>query len=263
MESRLLRITFVFQLLAALFALSAPAIAAENATITGDKVNVRVQPAVWEKTWGTLDKGTRVEAVYVSDFTDTVDGYTAPWYYIECGDGLLSYGNSGFVFGRYIALGPGATVPPLTRNICQYVDPIERFIQRGLHSLGINEADITNKLGRPVSVTEYKSEMKYSPLGYVFERRLTYKDIVIEIRRETKTGPDDIHRLSITTGAYECNGLKVGSTVADVERVLGTSGEKTGESLIYRDGSMGVHEAVFKLRDGVVTGITFDTTYSD
>jgi hypothetical protein len=105
--------------------------------------------------------------------------------------------------------------------------------------------------------------MKYSPAGYVFERRLTYRDIIIEIRRETKTGPEDIHRLSMTTGAYAFNGLKVGSTVADVEGVLGTPAEKTGESLMYRDNSLGVHEAVFKLRDGVVTEITLDTTYSD
>ena len=138
MNYRISGIVLVPLLFAALAALSAPAhsAAAENATITGDKVNVRVQPAVWEKTWGALDKGTRVEAQYVSDFTDTVDGYTAPWYYIKCGDGLLSWGNSGFVFGRYIALDPGAAAAPLPRSHSSYVDPIERFIQHGLHVFG-------------------------------------------------------------------------------------------------------------------------------
>ena len=47
---------------AALVALSISALAAENATITRDGVEVHEQPAVWERTWGTLANGTRVEA---------------------------------------------------------------------------------------------------------------------------------------------------------------------------------------------------------
>jgi hypothetical protein len=263
MESRLLKRTLAFLFLAALIALSFPAFAAENATITGDDVNVREQPAVWERNYGTLDKGTRVDAQYVSDFTDTVDGVTTPWYFIKCGEGLLNWGDSGFVFGGYIELDPGATVSPLERNLSGYVDPIERFIQRGLHAFGADEAAVVKTLGRPASIKEYDPRGECAYLAYAFGRRLAYRDIVIEIRRETKTGPEDIHRLSTTTGAYEFGGLKVGSAAADVERVLGTPFEKTGQSLTYRDGIMVVHEAVFKLRDGVVTEIILDTTYSD
>jgi len=257
------RAVWVMLVLASLVALSIPGYPAENATITGDKVNVREQPAVWEKTRGTLDRGARVEVEYVSDFTDTVDGHTAPWYYIKCGEGLLSWGNSGFVFGGYLTLDPGAAAPPLTINHSSYVDPIERFIKRGLHAFGENEAAIVRTLGPPASITEYNPQKECDYLAFVYGRKLTYPGIVIGIRRETKTGPEDIHRLSVTTGAYSIGGLTVGSTAADVERVLGTPFEKTGESLTYRDGIMVVHTAVFKLRDGVVTEITFDTTYSD
>jgi hypothetical protein len=266
MFNRIVKKSLLSTILVAFVALSTPAIAAENAAITGDKVNVREQPAVWERTWGTLDKGTRVEVQYVSDFTDTVDGVTAPWYFIKCGDGLLSYGNYGFVFGRYLALDPDTEVPPLPRGPSSYVDPIERFIQHGLHSLGINEAEITNNLGQPLSITKVKSEDNYILDGYVVNRRLTYRDIVIEIRTRAEARPDnrdDIHLLSTTGNAYSFDGLKVGSTVADVRRVLGGPAEETVESLTYRDNSMGVHEAVFTLRDGVVTEIVLDTTYND
>ncbi|MBN2224516.1 MAG: hypothetical protein JW765_07575 [Deltaproteobacteria bacterium] len=255
-----------WHLLAALVALSIPAFSAENATITGDKVNVREQPAVWERTWGTLDRGTRVDVQYVSDFTDTVDGVTAPWYCIECGDGLLSYGNSGFVFGRYVALDPGATAASLPRSHSYYVDPIERFIQHGLHVCGVSEAAIIKNLGRPVSIKESRSEDNYILDGYVVNRRLTYRDIVIEIRTRAEARPDnrdDIHLLSTTGNAYSFGGLAVGSTAADVKRLLGAPAEETVESLTYRDNSMGVHTAVFGLRNGVVTGIELDTTYND
>jgi hypothetical protein len=234
-----------------------------NATITGDKVNVRTGPADWKHTWGTLDEGTRVEAKNVLDLTDTIDGYTAPWYYIEFKKGLLTNADSGYVFGRYVNLDPRTTVPPLPRSNEWYFDPIERFIQKGLHVFGNSESAIVKKLGRPISITEGKSEYDYTPSGYRIERRLTYPDIVIDIRKDTKTDPDNIYKLSITTGAYEFGGLKVGSTVADVERVLGTPAEKTGESHTYHDSGLGVHDAVFKMRDGVVIEIILDTTYYD
>jgi hypothetical protein len=265
MSQKIARVIFV-PMLVALIALSSPALAAENATITGDRVNVREQPAVWERTWGTLDKGTRVEVKYESDFTDTVDGVTAPWYYIKCGNGLLNWGDSGFVFGGYIEIDPGATAAPLPRSHSSYVDPIERFIQQGLHAFGVSEAAIIKNLGRPVSIKESRSEDNYILDGYVVNRRLTYRDIVIEIRTRAEARPDnrdDIHLLSTTSNAYSFDGLKVDSTVADVKRVLGAPTEETVESLTYRDNSMGVHTAVFTLRNGVVTGITLDTTYND
>jgi hypothetical protein len=238
----------------------------ENATITGDKVNVREEPAIWQKTKGTLDKGTRVEVEYVSDFTDTVEGHTAPWYFIECEDGLLSYGDSGFVFGRYVALDPGAAPAPLPRSHSSYVDPIERFIQQGLHAFGVSEAAIIKNLGRPVSIKESRSEDNYILDGYVVNRRLTYRDIVIEIRTRAEARPDnrdDIHLLSTTGNAYSFDGLRVGGTAADVRRVLGAPAEETVESLTYRDGVLEVHEAVFRLRGGAITEIILDATYND
>ena len=235
---------------------SLSAYGADNATITGDKVNVRYQPAVWEKSWGTLDRGTRVEAAYVSDFTDTIDGYTAPWYYIVCtgcAKRLLNIDNSGYVFGRYVAIEPGAAVP-LLRDRSWYEDPIERFIKRGLNVCGINEAAIIKTLGRPVSTTDYKTEDDNADGGYVFRRRLTYRSIVIEMRKKTEYWPEEISKLTMTTDAYAVNGLKVGSTPEDVERVLGAPAEKTDRSLMYHDaGYFGSHTAVFTIRDGVVT----------
>ncbi len=241
----------------ALVAFSAPAYPAENATITGDKVNVRGQPAVWERIDGTLDKGARVEAAYVSDFTDTIDGFTAPWYYIKHGE------LWGYVFGRYVAPDPGTTVPPLPRGLSWYVDPIDRFIERGLHVFGENESAIVKTLGRPLSITKGRSEDDNAPGGYRLERRLTYHDAVIDIRRDIKSGPEDIHKLSLTTGAYEFDGLRVGSTIADVERFLGAPAERTAESLVYQDGTLGCHYLTFRTRDGVVIEIIFDFTYID
>ncbi len=121
-----------------------PALAADNAVITGDSVRVRTQPSVWEDIRGTLNKGARVEVISRTDFTDTIDGYAAPWYGIDYGQ----YG--GFVFGRYVKLDPGATVLPLPTNDI-YGDRVSRFIARGLYKFGKGTPDVIATLGQPIS----------------------------------------------------------------------------------------------------------------
>jgi len=82
-----------------------PAMAAENATITGDGLRVRDKPALNGNKVGSLNKGYRVEAVSHSDHTDSIDGFTGYWYFIV-------YKNlSGWVFGKYIQIDIRASIP--------------------------------------------------------------------------------------------------------------------------------------------------------
>jgi hypothetical protein len=82
---------------------SAPAAeAAENATITGDGVRMRWEANTGAEVITSLAKGTRVEVAHRSGIAETINGDFAYWYYIN-------YGNeSGFVFGRFIAIDPAA-----------------------------------------------------------------------------------------------------------------------------------------------------------
>lgn len=82
-----------------------PAIANDNATITGDGLRVRENPSLEGRKIGTVNKGYRVEALAHSDRTDSIDGFTGYWYYIV-------YKNlSGWVFGKYIQVDIAAPIP--------------------------------------------------------------------------------------------------------------------------------------------------------
>ncbi len=76
--------------------------AAENATITGDGVRMRWEANTASDVIISLNKGTRVEVVSRSGIAETIGGDFAYWYYINYGD------QSGFVFGRFIAIDPAA-----------------------------------------------------------------------------------------------------------------------------------------------------------
>jgi hypothetical protein len=93
--------------IAALAALSAPAIAAENATITGDGVRLRMMPSTSGEIVQAFKKGTRLEVVSKTDFTDTIDGNTASWYEATGG------GRTGFVFGKFVELDEEVVVEAL------------------------------------------------------------------------------------------------------------------------------------------------------
>lgn len=102
-------------ILVLIFVLTLPifAIAAENATITGDGLRVRDLPNTKAKILANLDKGTRVEVLYHTNSTDSIDGFTGYWYYIAYKSVF------GYVFGKYINADVGVFIPSET----DYVAP--------------------------------------------------------------------------------------------------------------------------------------------
>ncbi len=223
-----------------------PAAAADNAVITGDSVRVRTQPSIWEDVRGMLDKGARVEVISRTDFTDTIDGYAAPWYGIDYGQ----YG--GFVFGRYVTLDPGAIVLPLpTSDI--YGDRVSRFIVRGLRTFGKSEPDVIKSLGPPILRVHEKAGGLIVGAG-----TLTYEGLVIGTR-EIEGGKTFVYSVDCTTPAYEFNGLRVGDTFSDVQRLIGPPMQppaSENETVTYYNIS-GFQWVTFTLKDGVIVEIAF------
>ncbi len=88
-------LTFLFCLLSAY-----AAVAADNATITGDAVRMRGEARTDAEIITSLNKGTRLEVINRTQISQTIGGDFAYWYFV-------TYGNeSGFVFGRFIAIDP-------------------------------------------------------------------------------------------------------------------------------------------------------------
>ncbi len=94
-------------LLVALFCLAfaGQAYAIKNAVITGSAVRLRPAPTINAGVITELGKGTRVEIMAHTDFTDTLDGFTGYWYYVNY------RGTYGYVFGKYIEPDPGVSIP--------------------------------------------------------------------------------------------------------------------------------------------------------
>ena len=91
--------------------LTAP-IAAGNATITGDGVQVRRFPSTSGKTICLLYNNTRVEVTGRTDSTDTVVGDIAYWFSVEYRDDAGAK-CSGFVFGKFVMVDRDARVHPI------------------------------------------------------------------------------------------------------------------------------------------------------
>lgn len=89
------------------------ACAQKNAVITGSGVNLRPAPSINAGVVTELAKGTRVEIMAHTDFTDTLDGFTGYWYYI------IYRGVYGYVFGKYIQPDVGVSIP----SESQYFEP--------------------------------------------------------------------------------------------------------------------------------------------
>jgi hypothetical protein len=103
-EGKMKRMTILAVLL--LLALACvTAMAAENATITGDGLRLRAKPTTDAKILDSMDKGTRVEVLAHTEFTDSIDGFTGYWYKI------VYKGTVGYVFGKYISTDIGVYVP--------------------------------------------------------------------------------------------------------------------------------------------------------
>ncbi len=96
-------VVFVVLLVAALAA--ADALARNNAVITGSSVRLRPAPSLNAGVITELGKGTRVEILAHTSFTDSIDGFTGYWYYINW------QGTRGYVFGKYIQPDAGVSIP--------------------------------------------------------------------------------------------------------------------------------------------------------
>ena len=90
-------------LICAVFA--ADALAITNAVITGSGVRLRPAPSINTGVIRELAGGTRVEVLAHTEFTNSLDGFTGYWYYINY------RGTYGYVFGKYIRPDVGISVP--------------------------------------------------------------------------------------------------------------------------------------------------------
>lgn len=99
------RYLFLPAALLILSAASAVGFASENATVTGDSLRIWGQPNSGGTVIGSLDKGMRVEALAHTDTTDSIDGFTGYWYYINY------RGLFGYIFGKYVKIDIGTSIP--------------------------------------------------------------------------------------------------------------------------------------------------------
>jgi hypothetical protein len=256
MNGRLSKIAIILILFVTLVALSSPAIAAENATVTGDNVRVRSFPGLTiGYVAGEFMNGTRVEVTSETSFLSTIDGYTAPWYEVIF-EGRKGY----FVFGRYVKLAPGATinVDYPTENT-DWSNRVARFVRDNLLSLGAKQSEIVKRLGKPISSTEI---IGVEAGENVTNHRITYEGISFDIGGPN--GEDNPpFSLTCTTDAYEFGGLKVGSPVEDVKRLLGETDRVDGDRLVFGTTLSAYLAAVFKIENGKVTWILLENVSYD
>lgn len=229
-----------------LLTISIPAYSADNATITGDGVRMRGKPSLSGEILTSLNKGTRVEVIGKTDFTETIGGHTAPWYEISHGD------ITGFVFGAFVSMDTGGTTGGEER--------ILRFIKGGLERFGKTESDVLKKLGDPISSTSKEVESVYWPGKFDIQHQLNYEGVFIGIH-EYAGGKKLIYMVTVTTASYEFDGLKVGSSISDVRRLLGEEKLVDGNKLIYHDYA-GYYMVTFTIFGGAVTEIIFSVETS-
>lgn len=86
-------------------AFAVDALAGNNAVITGSSVRLRPAPSINTGVLRELGAGTRVEILAHTDFTDSLDGFTGYWFYINY------RGIYGYVFGKYIRPDVGVSIP--------------------------------------------------------------------------------------------------------------------------------------------------------
>ena len=193
-----------------------------------------------------------MEVLTETDFLNTIDGYTAPWYEISYG------GQTGYVFGRYLKLDGGTTVDIDPTN--RYNNRITRFVRDNLALFGTSQLDIIKRLGQPISSTEYESVEAGLT---VKNHRLTYDGISFEISGQN--GDDDglAFSLTCTTGSYNFGELRVGSPVTDVKRILGEPDRVDGDRHTYSTILSAIHSASFRIQNGKVTEITLSSLSYD
>jgi hypothetical protein len=198
------------------FAVASPLPAAEDGTIIANKVRLRAEPAAFGKTLATLDKGERVECLFVAGFSETVDGHAGSWCAVARG------GETGFVFSRYVRLDSGA-VPviegpayePARDRLLYFAETIRRLF-------GTTETDVRARMGEPESVWEGG----WGKCEGVKIKVLRYPDAEVELFYPTKECDflderEFVDAVEIKSAAYRVLGLGVGSPFSDVIEALG------------------------------------------
>ncbi|MBN1574118.1 MAG: hypothetical protein JW984_13055, partial [Deltaproteobacteria bacterium] len=139
-----------------------------------------------------------------------------------------------------------------------------RFIKGGLERFGKTESEILKKLGDPISRTSEEIESVYWEGKIDIRHRLVYDGVIIGIH-EYSGGEKLIHMVTVTTGSYEFDGVKVGSLISDVRRLLGDKqlvDGVDGDKLIYHDYA-GYYMVTFTISGGKVVEIMFSVETSD
>ena len=80
-------------------------LAEENATITGDGLRIRSAPSTDSDILGTVNTGTRIEALARTPFFEAIDGINARWYAVRYQD------IEGYVFGGYLNMDLETIIP--------------------------------------------------------------------------------------------------------------------------------------------------------
>ena len=239
---RIMKISLLPVLILILGALSIPAFSADNATITGDGVRLRDVPATTGFIVGSVNRGTRVEVNGVTAFSETIGGDTAPWYIISHNENSVA-----FVYGKYVAIDEGASIPPLE-------EPVIYFVRTGMERFGEEESEVIKNLGEPTSVTEEECVDCFNGHYYITAiRHLTFKDVTASFE-VMEHGVHHIIGIAFTTDVYSIWGLKVGDSVEEVKQVLGAPVEMTEDTLFYSNLS-GWMNASFKTENGAITEI--------
>jgi hypothetical protein len=249
MSGKRLKIAVLPAFLLVFFVLPATGYGTDNATITGDGVRLRAFPSANEGIVMEFKNGTRVEALSQSDFTDTIDGCTARWYCVQYEEGYRT--ALGFVFGCYVAVDRGVTVPPLLGGT-GYDYMIMYFVWEGITAFGDDRAAVINNLGRPISETTESYEYE----GKIYKHLLTYDGLVVETLEDV-IWLGCVASVTVTNGAYNFCGLKVGSPVSDLERIFGPRYKfsYSEDSVGYGVGSY--YFVSFKVKDDKITQIEF------
>jgi uncharacterized protein YraI len=99
------RYTILFLAVLVLALIAAEASAKNNATVTTSGVNIRPAPSINTGVITRVSGGTRVQVLAHTDFSETLDGFTGCWNYIDY------RGIKGYVFGKYIQLDEGVSIP--------------------------------------------------------------------------------------------------------------------------------------------------------
>jgi len=190
--------------------------AEENATITGDRANLRAEPATSGMVLDTLNKGTRVEVLFVAGFTETVDVQAGSWCAVAQG------GETGFVFGRYIALDSGGIPVIVGPAYDGRTDRLFYFAETMRHLFGDTEARVRASLGEPASVWEGG----WGKCEGVKIKVLRYPQVEVELFYPTKKcgfadETEFVSGVTVSGGGTRVLGIGVGSPLEDVIDALG------------------------------------------